>query len=153
MKHELNAGIRRSKLSPIYRHHSYSIADGGSGRLLDWTRHVDGDWRWYCPYCARLVILQEEKKPNAAEKGWSATRRAATHHEDRPWAWLIITHDDGTFTVTAARATDDAHDSLGPRHLNEEQLISWIERAFRQHWEQYGHPLNLIPVAHDRKAA
>lgn len=126
---ELN-GTRPSRLSPVYRKHQRD-------RLLDWTRCVDGDWRWYCPVCSALVILQEEKADTAKEMGWSATRRAATGHADAPWAWLIVTHPDGSYTVTGTSASK----SFGPLDVGEDVLIRMIEKAFLNHYRKTGHPL------------
>jgi hypothetical protein len=131
---------RPSALSPLFRHHSLSASKGGSGRLHQWTRHVDNDWRWYCPHCHQVVLLIEEKLESAKEKSWAVTRRAATHHDDRPFAWLAIVHPDGTFTVTWARATEDTHDSGGPRRVDAETLIRWVERIFERHYDEQ-HPL------------
>jgi hypothetical protein len=108
------------------------------GSLADWTRHVDGDWIWYCPKCAEVVLLIEEKKENAREKAWTVTRRMATRHEDRPWAWRVIFHEDGDFTVIGARS-EEKHDSFGNTRISEERLIAWIEKVFSQHYELRGH--------------
>lgn len=139
MRGELT-GRRPSRLSTVFRRHA-----APDGRLADWTRHVDGDWFWYCPHCNALVILQEEKGEEAAEKVWSVTRRAATGHKDRPWGWLVETHADGTFTVTAARA-NEGHQAVPPQRLDEDQLIAWIERAYVVHWDETGHPQSLLPA-------
>lgn len=144
MKHELT-GRRPSRLSPIFRRHSLGPEDQGTGRLLNWTRHVDGDWRWYCPQCYALVVLIEEKDETAKEHGWGATRRSATHHFDRPYACKIVTHADDTFTVTIARASSAGHESESHERVDEEWLVSWIENAFRRHYEQARHPASLVP--------
>ncbi len=130
---------RPSLLSGVFRRHQ-------RGRLLDWTRIVDGDWKCYCPYCSSLVVLIEEKLASSAERGWTATRRSATHHEDRPWAWLVVCQEDGSFQVTAARASDHKHQSIGPTTMDEDKLIGWLERAFQIHYAEAEHPAHLLPV-------
>lgn len=128
---------RPSILSAVFRKHDKE-------RLADWTRHIDCDWRWYCPHCGAIVILIEEKMESSLARSWNVTRRAATGHKDRPWAWMVICRADGDFDITAARVTD-AHEVPPPQTLTEDRLISWIERAFVRHYVEAGHPENLIP--------
>jgi len=134
MREEIT-GKRPSRLSVVYRRHASK-----GGRLADWTRQVDGDWRLYCPHCAALVVLQEEKDENSLQKSWSVTRRAATRHEDCPSAQLVVTHSDGTYTVTEARVSRQGrHESLGPERLTEDQFVTRIEVAFVRHCQEAGH--------------
>lgn len=144
MEHE-QTGRRPSRLSPVFRRHSLGVGDGGTGRLRNWTRHVDGDWLWYCANCGAIVIFAEEKKDDAKEKAWNVTRRAAFGHSARPWAWLVVTHEGGEYTVTRARLSDQEHETFGPERVDEEALITWIEQAFATHYEAAGHPPGLVP--------
>ncbi len=140
MRHEVT-GKRPSKLSGVFRYHA---APGE--RLADWTRHIDVDWRFWCPYCQQIVLMIEEKQQDAAEQSWAVTRRSATHHLDRPHAWKVVVHAEGDYTVIGARATDEKHESFGPRRISEETLISWIEAAFERHYlVEAGHPADLVP--------
>lgn len=126
--------MRPSRLSAVFRRHAMP-----GGRLADWTRFVDGDWTGYCPHCAQIVVLIEEKGENALQKVWSVTRRLATRHEDRPWGWRVETRADGTFAVTGARAAE-GHESFGPTDVDEDGLVRWIEKAFNAHYVAAGHP-------------
>lgn len=129
---------RPTVLSGVFRKHDKE-------RLADWTRHVDCDWRWYCSYCGAVVILIEEKLEESLERSWNVTKRAAVKSLDRPWAWLVICLNDGRYEVVSARTTESATETHGPRQLDEDTLIAWIERAFLNHYRDAGHPEHLIP--------
>lgn len=117
-------------MSSVFRKHA---APGQ--RLADWTRHIDGDWQWYCPKCCEIVILIEEKGERFLQKAWTVTRRLATRHEDRPWGWRVVCKSDGTFFVSGARNNGSGHESFfGDRAITEDELVSWIEKAFEQHY-------------------
>jgi hypothetical protein len=133
MRDELS-GKRPSPLSSLFREQA---ADGMP--LADWTRHVDGDWIWYCPVCQGCVVLIEEKTERSPQRSWTVTRRLATGHEDRPWGWRVTCLDDGTFAVTGARMNGNGHESFGERAITKADLVGWIVRAFDQHYVEAGH--------------
>lgn len=120
---------RPSVLSGVFRRHS----EPNGARLRDWTRCVDGDWRWYCPECGEIVLLIEEKLESAAQRGWSVTQRLAARHADRPHAWRVTCHESGEFTVDGL----DGVRRYGPRRLSEDELIETIELRFRAHYERH----------------
>lgn len=130
-------GKRPSVLRGVFRKHT-----AAGEALADWTRHLDVDWTWYCPVCARVVLLVEEKQENALQTVWNVTRRLATHHEDRPWAWRVTCHEEGEFSVTGARNVGP-HESFGDRRITESELISWIVRVFEQHYSEQKHPKRI----------
>lgn len=120
---------RPSRLSGVYREHAKP-----GGRLRDWTRHLDVDWIFYCPECGEQIIIQEEKLETAKQFSWTVTRRAATRHQDRPWAWQVIIHAEGDYTVTRVRNNGTRHESFGPERISEDVFIGWIEEAFLEHY-------------------
>jgi hypothetical protein len=128
------SGARPSTLRPLFRQWS---RDGQP--LADWTRHLDIDWTWYCPYCQEVVLIVEEKHDNSLQSAWGVTRKLAVHHEHAPWGWCVTCHDDGEFSVVGAR-NNGKHESFGPRRITEGELLSWIVRVFEQHGRERGHP-------------
>lgn len=136
MSREEESFRRPSRLSSVFRR----AARENGGRLRDWTRHIDGDWIWYCPVCFKVVILIEEKGYDAKETKWGLTVRLAKGHEDKPWAWRVTTYPNGTFTVKGKAVKGGSfHEFAESKALNEYELTSWIEKAFIQHYKGEGH--------------
>lgn len=133
MRDEMS-NTRPSPLSAVFR--KWAAPDGP---LADWTRCVDGDWVWYCPECYQVVVLIEEKTETSMQRAWNVTRRMATRHDDRPWGWLVVCHNDGSYSVTGARGAGDGHESFGERMLTQDDLLAWITRTFEQHYTEHGH--------------
>lgn len=94
------SGKRPSRLSGVFRD-AYQ-----RGPLRDWTRHIDGDWLWYCPKCKAFVLICEEKEANAAATSWEQTRLLALGHKDKPHAWRVTCHADGWFAVEGVTGDD-----------------------------------------------
>lgn len=134
-RHELS-NKRPSVLGPLFRR----LAEPGEV-FADWTRHLDRDWTWYCPVCALVVLMIEEKSDNSPATSWTVTRRLATRHEDRPWGWRITCHSDGAFSVVGAR--NDPHDSFLERRVSQDELVNWIVRVFEQHYSEQDHPARV----------
>ena len=132
MRHEVS-GQRPSALSAVFRRYA---APGQP--LADWTRHVDGDWMWYCPTCGCVVLLIEEKTQNALQRSWAITRRLATRHEDRPWGWRVTATANG-FAVVGARNAS-GHDAFAVHDVSEGMLIDWIVWVFTEYYREAGHP-------------
>ena len=132
-RHELS-GVRPSRLSGLFR----GWAEPG-GPLADWTRHIDGDWQFYCPRCAHITLIVEEKSEASPAKSWAVTRRLATGHEDKPWGWRVTCLGDGAFSVVGARG-GERHESFAEKRIDELELLRWIVRVFEQHYEEAGHP-------------
>jgi hypothetical protein len=121
-------GVRPSRLRPLFRKWSKES-------LADWTRHLDVDWTWYCPFCAHVVLLIEEKQENALQNAWNVTHRMATRHEDHPWGWRVTCKRDGTFDVVGARS-NGRDESTVKQNLSEEELLRWVTRVFENHYAE-----------------
>ena len=132
---------RPSRLSPVFRRHTEAGA-----RLRDWTRHVDTDWIWYCNHCNALVVLIEEKGPQPLQRGWGATRRLGTRHEDAPLVLSAEYLGEDTWKILGCRSSStNGHESWPPQERTSDQLIDAIEQAFLHHYLEAGHPESLIP--------
>lgn len=133
------SGSRPSTLSSLFR----KWTDPG-GPLADWTRHLDSDWKWYCPECGFLVVVIEEKHDDSLQTAWTVTKRAAIRHLDRPWGWRVTCHDSGEFSVVGER---DERNIVQERRMSEETLLAWITRAFEKHGQEHGCQKRVKAVA------